>query len=178
MPVDRFGKARDAIQVGVDVLEAGELLGMFPEATISRSFMPAQAKTGGARMATLAQVPIIPASVWGSQRILTKGRPKNFQRGIAIDVRFGEPIMPQPDDDPGELTDAVMSKVFDLVDQASRAYPQSPRSDGDRWWQPAHLGGTAPTVEEARAMADAESRERREKRRAERRRERSAENDR
>ena len=172
VPVDRFGRATDAIQAGVSILEEGEVLGMFPEATISRSFMPAPAKTGAARMATLAGVPIVPSAVWGSQRILTKGRPKNFQRGIAIDVRFGEPIVPNPDQDAGELTDQVMTRVFDLVDEASRAYPQSPRSEEDRWWQPAHLGGAAPSMEEARAMAEREAKERRERRRAERRRER------
>jgi hypothetical protein len=36
-----------------------------------------------------------------------------------------------------------------LVDRVQAEYPDSPSSEEDRWWLPAHLGGTAPTPEEA-----------------------------
>jgi hypothetical protein len=36
-----------------------------------------------------------------------------------------------------------------LLDEAQRSYPQQPAGPDDRWWLPAHLGGTAPTPEEA-----------------------------
>jgi hypothetical protein len=36
-----------------------------------------------------------------------------------------------------------------LLDEAQRTYPEQPAGPDDRWWQPAHLGGTAPTPEEA-----------------------------
>ena len=38
-----------------------------------------------------------------------------------------------------------------LLDEAQRSYPQQPAGPDDRWWLPAHLGGTAPTPEEAAA---------------------------
>ena len=38
-----------------------------------------------------------------------------------------------------------------LLDRAQRDYPQQPAGPDDLWWQPAHLGGTAPTPEEAAA---------------------------
>jgi hypothetical protein len=41
-----------------------------------------------------------------------------------------------------------------LLDEAQRSYPDQPAGHDDRWWLPAHLGGTAPTPEEA-AAADA-----------------------
>jgi hypothetical protein len=36
-----------------------------------------------------------------------------------------------------------------LLDEAQRSYPEHPAGDDDRWWLPVHLGGTAPTPEEA-----------------------------
>ena len=38
-----------------------------------------------------------------------------------------------------------------LLDEAQRTYPDQPAGPDDRWWLPAHLGGTAPTPEEAAA---------------------------
>ncbi|MFN2390217.1 MAG: lysophospholipid acyltransferase family protein [Actinomycetota bacterium] len=165
IPVDRFGKPQAAIDAAVAALKRGELVGMFPESTISRSFVPAPGKTGAARMAMLAGVPLIPGAVWGTQRILTKGRAKNFERGIAITVDLGAPVSYRPKDDPVEVTERAMGEISRLVDRASRTYPQHPRDDSDRWWVPAHLGGTAPTVEESLALNQREAAERRARRR-------------
>jgi hypothetical protein len=38
-----------------------------------------------------------------------------------------------------------------LLDEAQRSYPEQPAGPDDRWWLPAHLGGTAPTPEAAAA---------------------------
>jgi 1-acyl-sn-glycerol-3-phosphate acyltransferase len=105
-------------------------------------------------MAMEAGAPLVPGAVWGSQRILTKDRPKNYERNIPITVDFGEPIAYDPAEDPAEVTARLMASITELVDYAQRAYAVKPRNDGDRWWLPAHLGGTAPTVEEADAMAE------------------------
>jgi 1-acyl-sn-glycerol-3-phosphate acyltransferase len=175
IPVDRFGRAVDALEAGKEALRRGELVGMFPEGTISRSFVPRAGKTGAARMAMETGAPLIPGAVWGTQRILTKGRPKNFQRGVHISVAFAEPINYTADEDPGEVTKRLMASVGDLVERLAVTYPQQPAGDHDRWWLPAHLGGAAPTVAEAEALAADESAERRAQRRAERRAERQAE---
>ena len=164
VPVDRFGKAKDAFHAAIEALQRGELIGMFPEATISRSFVPAAGKSGAARMAMEASAPLIPGVVWGSQRILTKGRPRNLQRGIPITVEFGAPIEYSPGEDPADVTKRLMASIETLVDKASREYPDQPAGDADRWWVPAHLGGTAPTVEEADAMAAKERAARRARR--------------
>ena len=172
VPVDRFGTPRQALDSAVGALQRGEVIGMFPEGTISRSFVPARGKSGAARMAMEAGAPLVPGVVWGSQRILTKGRPRNLQRGVAITVTFGAPIPYSDDDTPEEVTDRLMSRIGELVADAARSYPQAPRGPDDRWWLPAHLGGTAPSVDESTRIAAEESAERRERRRAERRSER------
>lgn len=164
IPVDRFGRASQAIDDAVAALKRGEVIGMFPESTISRSFVPAAGKTGAARMAMEAGAPLIPGAVWGSQRILTKGRPKNFQRNVPIIVALGEPIPYEPDDDPEKVTVVLMQKIEELVDRAQRSYPHSPSGPDDAWWLPAHLGGSAPTVEESLRLNAQEAEERRKRR--------------
>ena len=166
IPVDRFGRASQAIDDSVAALQRGEIIGMFPESTISRSFVPAAGKTGAARMAMLAGAPLIPGAVWGTQRILTKGRPKNFQRNIDIQVSFDEPVSYEPDEDPEKVTLEMMRRIETLVDRAQRNYTQQPSGPDDTWWVPAHLGGSAPTVEESLAMNAREAEERRARRNA------------
>ena len=165
IPADRFGRTELAIERSVEAVQNGEIVGMFPEGTISRSFVPREGKTGAARIAMKAGAPLIPGAVWGSQRILTKGRPKNFERGIDITVDFGPPIPYGDGDDPQQVTDKLMASITDLVSVAAQRYPVRPKP-GDEWWLPAHLGGSAPTVEEADALAAKERAERRARRAA------------
>jgi 1-acyl-sn-glycerol-3-phosphate acyltransferase len=115
-------------------------------------------------MAMEASAPLVPCAVWGSQRLLTKGRPKNLQRNVPVTVAFGPPIEYAPDEEPADVTKRLMTAIEGLVDEAQRNYPETPAGDDDRWWLPAHLGGTAPTTEEADAMAAEERAARRARR--------------
>ena len=72
------GRRLGGVPRGAGALKAGELVGVFPEATISRSFELKEFKAGAARMAQAAGVPLVPTVVWGGQRIYTKGRPRDF----------------------------------------------------------------------------------------------------
>ena len=94
IPVDRrAGAAR--MRSRCERLRDGELVGVYPEATISRSFELKEFKTGAARMALEAQVPIVPLIVWGAQRMWTKDHPKSLGRNkIPITVSVGAPIPP------------------------------------------------------------------------------------
>lgn len=164
IPVDRYGHPEQAVTLAVDALRQGGVVGMFPEGSISTSFVPGEGKTGAARMAMEAPAPLIPVASWGGQRIVTKGRPRNFQRGVALTVRVGDPVLYDPDEDPVVVTKRLMGAIGDLVEESWRAYPQAPAGSHDRWWLPSHLGGTAPTVQEAaeaRRQQDAERRRRR-----------------
>ncbi|MDQ3914204.1 MAG: 1-acyl-sn-glycerol-3-phosphate acyltransferase [Actinomycetota bacterium] len=167
IPVDRYGLAGNAIDLSIEALRRGEIVGMFPEGTISRSFVPAAGKTGAARMAIEAGAPLIPGAVWGSQRILTKGRPKNFERGVTITVDLAPPIPYEPGETPEAVTQVLMSEIERLVAGAAKTYPDQPRDETDSWWLPAHLGGSAPTVEESLEMARREREDRAARRRPE-----------
>jgi 1-acyl-sn-glycerol-3-phosphate acyltransferase len=158
IPVDRHGAAGDSYQLAVKALTAGEIVGVFPEATISLSYELKEFKTGAARMAMEAGVPILPCVVWGSQRVLTKGRPKDLTRGTPIRIVVGEPFTPDPSADPVAVTADLKTRMQALLDEARATYPGGPRTPDDTWWIPASMGGTAPTLEEAaRRHADADA---------------------
>jgi 1-acyl-sn-glycerol-3-phosphate acyltransferase len=163
IPVDRAAGAA-AFDAAVTALKDGEIVGVFPEATISRSFLVKDLKTGAARMAQAAGVPIIPMALWGSQRVYTKGRRPDRRRGVAITMAVGEPVHPSPAADPLEATAEMGRRISTLLDHLQKTYPQQPAGESDRWWIPATQGGTAPTTAEAAAMDEAERKAREEKR--------------
>jgi 1-acyl-sn-glycerol-3-phosphate acyltransferase len=157
IPVDRAAGST-AFREAMAMLKAGELVGVFPEATISRSFELKEFKAGAARMAQAAGVPIVPTIVWGGQRIYTKGRrPQLRPRGKAITVAFGEPLTPARRDNGEAVTAELAARMRALLTQVQATYPQRPAGDDDRWWLPAAMGGTAPTPREAAALDEADA---------------------
>jgi 1-acyl-sn-glycerol-3-phosphate acyltransferase len=153
IPVDRKAGTA-AFEAAVRALQDGEVVGVFPEATISTSFTVKDLKAGAARMAIDSGVPIIPAAVWGGHRIATKGHKVELRRGVAVTVALGEPITPEPGEKVQALLRRTRAAMEALLDETQRSYPDQPAGDDDRWWLPAHLGGTAPTPAEA-ATSDA-----------------------
>lgn len=150
--VDRAAGA-GSYREAVEALKAGEVVGVFPEATISRSFTVKELKTGAVRMAADAGVPLVPMAVWGTQRMWTKGRPKHLtQRHVPISVLSGEAYHPTLDDDAELLTKDLRTRLQGLMDKVQADYPDAPEPGSDPWWLPVHLGGTAPTPEEAAAL--------------------------
>lgn len=155
IPVDRSSGGA-AFRAALTALKAGELVGVFPEATISRSFELKEFKTGAVRMAQAARVPLVPLTLWGSQRVWTKGLPKRLGRtGIPITLSVGEPLQAQRQDRPDAVVTELRSRMQDMLDAAQAAYP--PLGGDDLRFVPARLGGTAPTLDEAEAMDRADA---------------------
>jgi 1-acyl-sn-glycerol-3-phosphate acyltransferase len=149
IPVDRSAGLA-SYRAALQKLKDGEVVGVFPEATISRSFTVKEIKSGAVRMAAAADVPVVPMALWGTQRLWTKGRPKDLtRRHVPISILIGEPMHPAKGDDWDVVTKELRDRMSALVDRAQAEYPEQPASDEERWWLPAHLGGTAPTPEEA-----------------------------
>jgi 1-acyl-sn-glycerol-3-phosphate acyltransferase len=162
--VDR-GAGIASYELALDYLRAGEAVGIFPEATISRAMELKEFKTGAVRIAAAAGVPIVPVVLWGTQRMLTKDHPRDFARGTTILVRAGAPRHPAGHDPVAETAE-LHAEMSRLLDEAIAAYPTEEQPPG-AWWVPASHGGGAPTLEEA-ARLDAEEKGRRAARRAER----------
>ncbi|HEX5511034.1 MAG TPA: lysophospholipid acyltransferase family protein [Actinomycetales bacterium] len=159
IPVDRDAGAA-SFRAALKALKAGEIVGVFPEATISRSFTVKEIKSGAVRMAAAAKAPILPVAVWGGQRFWTKGRPRQFPRGQTISIAVGEPMAVQTRDDMDAASAALRARLQGLLDQVQAANPATGQETPDAWWLPAHLGGTAPTPAEAQELDDAERRHR------------------
>jgi 1-acyl-sn-glycerol-3-phosphate acyltransferase len=149
---------------GLRYLRDGEVVGIFPEATISRSFEIKELKTGATRMAAEAGVPLIPVILWGTQRMMTKDHPKDFSRGKTIAISVGAPLHPSGAD-PVADTAELRSTMSAMLDATIRSYPADEQPPGS-WWLPASHGGSAPTLEEAKVLDAEERRRRAEKRRA------------
>ena len=64
----------------------------------------------------------------------------------------GEPMYPKKGQNSNELTAELHARLSALLEEAQSTYPDKPSGPADSWWLPAHLGGTAPTLEEAAEM--------------------------
>ena len=152
IPVDRAAGA-SAYEHAVRSLRDGEIVGVFPEATISTAFEPKDFKSGAARMAAEAGVPLIPMVTFGGQRLWTKGHKREMERGVVVALTVGEPLQPTEQDDYAEVMAHLRERMLGLYDQTIDRYPQQP--EPGTWWWPARFGGGAPTLEEVRARAEA-----------------------
>lgn len=156
VPVDRSVGA-DAYRAAVDELSDGEMVAVYPESTISRSFELKEFKTGAVRMAGEAGVPIVPAIVWGAQRQWTKTETGTRQMGrsrLPVAVSYGEPVRVDAGEDSHAATARLREEMTTLLHKVQDAYGPHPQGE---FWVPARLGGSAPTPEQARVIEDAEA---------------------
>jgi 1-acyl-sn-glycerol-3-phosphate acyltransferase len=86
-PVRRGEADADAMRTAFQLLREGEIIGMFPEGTRARKGLRKKhipkAHAGTARIALTAGVPLVPAAIAGTDRLLSRGR---------ISIAFGPPI--------------------------------------------------------------------------------------
>jgi 1-acyl-sn-glycerol-3-phosphate acyltransferase len=129
---------------------AGELVGVFPESYVSRSFTLKPLKPGAVRLAMDAGVPLLPVAVWGGQRIRTRGVRTRFRDywGIPVQVRIGAPLELPAGEDATAGTARLREALDGLLEDARADYPLP----AGAWWVPAHLGGSAPTPAEAERL--------------------------
>jgi 1-acyl-sn-glycerol-3-phosphate acyltransferase len=159
IPVDREA-GTESFDAALAALRSGEVVGVFPEATISRSFELKDFKSGAARLAQTAGVPVLPTTIWGSQRVWTKGRPRRLGRhGIPLLITVGTPVAVAPDDNPVEATARIRAAMDAQLREDQERYPEWPSDELELL--PRRLGGTAPTPEEARTLDLRDAAERR-----------------
>lgn len=152
--VDRMA-GTGSFATAVQALCAGELVGVFPEATISSSFELKAFKSGAARMALEAGVPLLPTIIWGSQRVWTKRQPVHLGRTrTPITVDVGAPVAPVGS--ALELTKTMHAQMSEQLARVQHTYPSG--HPAGAFWVPARLGGGAPTPEQAHEQDRADTR--------------------
>ena len=146
IPVSRTsdGDRDRALADAVAALQDGHLVMVAPEGGISDSLELRSFRTGAARMAALAGVPLVPSVSWGSHRLTTTGHPFSPREawGIPVEIAFGEPLHPTADDDPTEVTIALRDRMRAMLHAVQERYPDG--APAGAWWVPARLGGGAP----------------------------------
>jgi 1-acyl-sn-glycerol-3-phosphate acyltransferase len=92
VPIDRTSasSAQAALDTGVRLLATGKLLGIYPEGTRSPDGRLYKGKTGVARMALQAGVPVIPVIMVGTDKVNPIGT--KMWRPHPVQVRFGAPL--------------------------------------------------------------------------------------
>ncbi len=158
IPVDRSA-GMASFRAALAALKQGEVVGVFPEATISRSFELKEFKPGAVRLAQAARVPLVPTIVWGSQRVWTKDHPKRLGRTrTPISLTVGEPLVVDRTEDTEAATAELRTRMTAMLHRAQDTYP--PLTGDDAVFLPARLGGRAPTPERAAELDAAEAAER------------------
>jgi 1-acyl-sn-glycerol-3-phosphate acyltransferase len=92
LPIDRSGgkASEDALNTGIAVLREGKLLGIYPEGTRSPDGRMYRGRTGIARMALDANVPVIPVAMIDTDKVMPIG--KSMPTVMRVGVVFGRPL--------------------------------------------------------------------------------------
>jgi 1-acyl-sn-glycerol-3-phosphate acyltransferase len=132
IPVRRGSGEKAPVESGVEALRAGELVVVYPEATVTTNpdFSPMRGKSGIARLTLAAGVPVIPLAVWGSAPVWQRDR-RSYRFGRPIWVKAGPPLdfsrYEDRRDDPDAVravTDEVMGQLSLLVEDLRARYPK------------------------------------------------------
>lgn len=89
-PVNRGAADRTAIRSALKYLESGWATGVFLQGTRTPDGQITEPKLGAALIAAKAKAPLLPVSLWGTQRIFKKG--SKVPRSVPITVRIGKVI--------------------------------------------------------------------------------------
>ena len=86
-------KSEQSLMIALDVLKSGNLLGIYPEGTRSPDGRLYRGRTGVARLALAANVPVIPIGLHGTEDVMPKeAKLPKFRGNIPVRVRFGKPL--------------------------------------------------------------------------------------
>ena len=122
IPIDRQAGGKEALKHAIDALQEGKIISIYPEGTRTLTGKIQEGKTGVARLAIAAKVPVLPIGINGSFEILPKGKwiPKFKRATIKIgklmyfDKYYGK------DEDrkvTREVTDNIMKEIAKLTGQ-------------------------------------------------------------
>lgn len=146
IPVDRGSGSDEPLRAAAAAVEAGELIVILPQGTIPRGpafFEPElKGRSGVARLAAMTGAPVVPVSLWGTERVWPRSarvpNMVNVLRPPRIRVRVGEPL-PLPDGISAEDgTELVMSSILDLLPPEGRVGQEPTEAQLAATYPPGH----------------------------------------
>jgi 1-acyl-sn-glycerol-3-phosphate acyltransferase len=147
-----------ALDAAIGALARGECVAVFPEGTISLDLDPMPGKSGTARLARATGAPVFPVGLWGTHRILFKGRKPHWRVGVPQVAVVRPALHIGAHEHVREATDRIMAEICASVRRARELYPERPRAGDDPWWwrdpgtarlRPARGSSDAPREEAA-----------------------------
>jgi 1-acyl-sn-glycerol-3-phosphate acyltransferase len=123
-PIHRGEGDLAAVDHALDLVRDGHALGMFPEGTRSRTGKLQRGRSGAARVAILAQVPVVPAVCINAERLFKPENWARLRRRDQITVRFGPPLTP-----PAAVDDSRALRTYtrDIMDAMAALLPAAMR---------------------------------------------------
>ncbi len=149
--VDRgsSGARANALGKAEQALLAGDLVAIAPEQTISDSLDLLPFRSGPARLAIAAGVPIVPCVGWGSHRFVGPDRRLGKVLRLPVVLHYDEPMFPMPGENAAALTARLEARMARVLDEVQHAYPDGLPAGAN--WVPARHGGSAPSHGEVMA---------------------------
>jgi long-chain acyl-CoA synthetase len=112
-PFSREGAVRASLEHCGTLADAGWSVLIYPEGTRSVTGSMGSFRSGIGLLAQQLGVPVIPVGIVGTYDVLPKGSSRPRRR--AVTIRFGRPMLPDPEDDRAELVAALAQRVRDLL---------------------------------------------------------------
>ena len=113
--------ALTALDAAIPALRGGDLVGVYPEGTRSADGRLYRGRTGAARLALLAEVPIVPVGVLGTEAVQPIGTLVPKVRPRTVTIRFGKPMdvagRPMDSSTLRAITDELMLNIQGLTGQ-------------------------------------------------------------
>jgi 1-acyl-sn-glycerol-3-phosphate acyltransferase len=135
IPVERAtSRAADSLEPAAAALGSGEVVVIFPEGGLSADLEPGRGRTGVARLARAAGLPIIPVGLWGTHRIHAKGHGPRWRPGLVVAAAIGRPVAVPPDKDDRAAAERVMAAIGNQLAAARLLYGEDPPPGEDAWW--------------------------------------------
>jgi 1-acyl-sn-glycerol-3-phosphate acyltransferase len=113
-PVKRGASDRQAIRSALAYLDQGWATGVFLQGTRTTDARITKPHFGAALIAAKAQVPLLPVSLWGTEKIVKKGN--YIPRPVPLTIRIGHPILPPPSTD-REVLESVTNQCVVAIHQ-------------------------------------------------------------
>jgi len=115
IPVDRSSKNKEAMKIAIDILNKGEVIGIFPEGTFNKTeYIIMPFKYGAVKIASVTNATIIPFAITGEYKV--------FRSGLKIE--FGEPYKVIDKKDLTKENIKLMNKVVKIMKGKERKHEE------------------------------------------------------
>lgn len=111
-PVRRGSVDRRALKAAAERIRDGWAVGLFLDGTRTADGRIHNPRLGAAFLAAQTQTPLVPVSVWGTDKIMEEG--SSFPKPVPVTIRIGEPIAPPASTDRADL-EAVTQRCVEAV---------------------------------------------------------------